>query len=706
MWVSVVALAPLALAASSLIPVWGLPVGATGAALLLLEALRRRSWAERAAALEASVLVAVGTVAGYATALGSPPPFDLPTTLAGILIIGTFVVAWAGARDEGSGPAGGPGVIGWLQSLRWDRALALGILILGVGLARCAWAFDAGVLYTWLVASGSYAPLFLLCLLCLPNGRVGQATTAAAVAGVLAAAVWDIASTEVVLTQAEPLTWADVLVRLEDPASVRILAGELRSWRAVLLVLGVVGGFAALARGLRPLGSRTSFWTLARIVGLVLVAGHLLLQGQAVIEPRLAERYLTGASAPWSSIHAQPSYERRLDLEAARAVRLAADPPIWDESPAALIPQLAGRYAGRSVVLVMLESHRLSDVDGLGQGSLGHQPSSPRLAALADDGVFFTNYFQASRTTRSALWATITGLPHPGGPLKPTHAGPEAAALGRMPQFTKLGYQCDWMCPTSTKFDNWHVLMQNAGVRYWINPPETADLDRTYWTAWGMPDADVMEVALNRFEALTSTGQPLFLGLLTVSNHSPYSFPETIDGVPLTLDIRGGMRYADHSLGWLVDALRALPEAQRPIVFITADTTDSDGLMEAEPMGTANLEGLRIPGLLLLPDRALAGERYEEVFSHEDVLDLLYLLVAPDVSSPKFVGRHRAVVSTTGMLLTPTTYFDVRGNRFFEIASRWDLRPAEDPPDRERLLAASAYYDRVRRSLWGHPDAR
>jgi hypothetical protein len=117
-------------------------------------------------------------------------------------------------------------------------------------------------------------------------------------------------------------------------------------------------------------------------------------------------------------------------------------------------------------------------------------------------------------------------------------------------------------------------------------------------------------------------------------------------------------------------------------------------------MGIANLEGLRIPGLLLLPDGALAGERYDGLFSHEDLLDLLYLLVAPEVRSPKFVERHRVVMSTTGMLLTPTTYYDVQGNRFFEITSRWGLRPVEDPPDRERLLAARSYLDRARASLW------
>jgi hypothetical protein len=57
------------------------------------------------------------------------------------------------------------------------------------------------------------------------------------------------------------------------------------------------------------------------------------------------------------------------------------------------------------------------------------------------------------------------------------------------------------------------------------------------------------------------------------------------------------------------------------------------------------------------------------------------------------------------MLLTPRTYFDVRGDRWFEIASRWELRPVEESPERERLLAAQEFYEGVREALWGRPEA-
>lgn len=703
-WMSFLALAPLALAAGSHLPVWALPVGATGAAAFLLVAARGHSWAQRAAALDAAVLVAVGTAAGYATAVGSPPPLDVPLTLAWVLLLGTPVIGWA-AQGAGS-TSGVGGVPRWVQSLRWDRALAFAVLILGIGLGKCLWAFEDAPLYAWLTASYSYLPLFALCLLCLPTGRVGQATTALAVVGLLAGAVWDFASTEVVLVLAEPLTWPDLLARFEDPASFAILAEGLRSWRAVFLAVGVFGGFAAVARLLRGPSPASNAWALARMVALVAVAGAVLVEGQAVIAPRLAERYIAAASAPWSSVHVRPSYERRLNLDAARAVGSAVDPPIWAEGPVPVLAGLAGRYPGRSVILVVLESHRASNVAGLGEGALGFDPSSPHLSALAAEGLWFTGYVQSHRPTHSALWELLTGLPYLGSELKPVYSGPEAAQVGAMPRFEALGYQCDWICPHSTKFDNWDRFMQAAGARFWINPPEMEGFDRAYWTSWGMPDPQLLEVARRRFESVTDAGRPLFLGVLTISNHNPYKFPDEIDGVPLTPDLRGGMRYADHALGQLVDGLRRFPAERRPIVFVTADTSTSEGLREADPMGIANLEGLRIPGLLLLPDGALAGESYDGLFAHEDLLDLLYLLVAPDASSPKFVERHRAVVSSTGMLLTPTTYFDTQGERFFEITSRWSLNPTEDPPDRERLLAAQDFYDRVRRALWSDDDER
>lgn len=697
-WASLLALVPLALAAGSRMPIGALPVGATAAAFFVLDAVRRRTWAERAAALDAAAIVALGTVAGYAMATGNPPTVDVPTTLAWVLLLGTPAVAWATALPEAG--AGGGRLAARLRTLRWDRALALGTVILGVALAKCTWAFEAAILYTWLVASFSYWPLFLLCVLCLPEGRIGRVTSVLALVLLLTAAVWDFASTEVVLALAEPLTWPDLVARFEDPASVHILAEGLRSWRALLLVLGVFGGFAVLSWLLGRIRPGASGWTLARMIGFVLAAGQLLIRGQAVIEPRLAQHYAVPGSAPWSPVHVRPDYEQRLDLEKAREVRRAIDPPVWEDGPAEPFPGIAGRYVGRSVVVVVLESHRASDIARLGEGALGHSPSSPRLSTLADRGLLFTSYYQAHHPTHSALWALLTGLPYSGGLLKPVYNGPEAARLGRIPDFAALGYQCDWICPNSTKFDNWDRLMQSAGARFWILPTETEGLAHTYWTAWGLPDEQLMEVARRRFEAVTSTGRPLFLGVLTISNHSPYRFPDEIDGVPLSHDLHGGMRYADHALGQLVDALYRLPEERRPIVFATADTAASEGLIGAEPMGVANLEGIRIPGLLLLPDGALAGEAYEGLFGHEDLLDLLYLLVAPRVSSPKLVHRHRAVVSTTNAILTPTSYFDVLGGRFYEIRSRWKLHLVEDPPDRARLLAARAHYDRVRSALW------
>jgi hypothetical protein len=334
-WISLLALLPLALASARLLPVTALPVAATGAAALALDALSRRTWAERAAALEAAALVSVGTLAGYATAVGVRPPLDVPALLAGSLLLGSTVVAWAVDKAlPGHGAPASAQLATWLSTPQWNRAMALLLVILGVCLVKGAWAFGSAVPYTWLVASYSYLPLVPLCVLCLPAGRVARPTTVLALMAVLVMAVWDFASTEVVLALDEPLTWPDLMVRFEDPSSFRILAEGLRSWSALLLVLGVFGGVAGLSRLLVRLRPAALGWTLARVVGLVLFSGRLLIQGQTVIEPRLAARYLTAASAPWSPVHTPPQYDRQIDMAVAREVRRALEPPLWEEGPA------------------------------------------------------------------------------------------------------------------------------------------------------------------------------------------------------------------------------------------------------------------------------------------------------------------------------------------------------------------------------------
>jgi len=145
-----------------------------------------------------------------------------------------------------------------------------------------------------------------------------------------------------------------------------------------------------------------------------------------------------------------------------------------------------------------------------------------------------------------------------------------------------------------------------------------------------------------------------------------------------------------------------------PILFLTADTAQIEGLRENGPLGIHSPEAMRIPGLLLLPDGAGAGERFEGVFAHEDLLDLLYLLVSPgDAPAPrKFLERHRVVsVGLGGGLAASAGHLCVESPlRCYGVEGRWHLRPLT-PSATPRLLAALRQFAADDAALWPAPLA-
>ena len=711
-WASFVALLPLALTSFQLGSLFFLPVLVCGIALALVLVARSKGWSHRLLALDLVALLGAGSVAVYHTSMGEPTGLNLALLLAPILVLGSIVFAWYLERDvsqRGTQPSHSLGdrgsLISWLLGLHWNRALAFIVLTLATTLVVSIWAFGLSprvATYAWLVSSFSFWPLLLLSLACVLPGRPGTIVTLLCLAMLEVAVIWHIASTEVVIYQDHPLLWEELLSRVRDPGSWDIFLEGLFSFQAALLTLSLFAGLPILARGLGRLQGKTSFFVLLRALAIVLVSGSLFVRQSTAVSPALAERYLENSSAPWSEVHDRAFQPRAIDWEEAARARTHLDAPIWEPGPATPLDSLAGRYRGRSIVFLLLESQSATHIAGLGEGAFAHEPSTPHLTRLMKEGLLFTNYIAAGFDTRSALWTVLTGLQLPMGDPAGVQRAPEAARVGRMPDFNALGYRSDWLCACSPRFDNWDLLMTGAGVRWWIDGSESRHLSREYWTSWGMPDEALYSIALERYRRSLKAGQPTFIGALTVSNHEPYSFPDTVDGVSLPKNHAGGIRYADYAMNQLIERLRSVPPDDQPIIFVTSDTSYIENLRQIEPWGILALEGLRIPGLLLLPDGFLAGERYQGVFSHEDALDLLYLLVAPqpETGSGKFLSHHRKVAfANSYQILAPRSYL-VSPDRWSEIESYWGLRETEAPPERKRIAEAWEQFRKADGRLW------
>lgn len=399
---------------------------------------------------------------------------------------------------------------------------------------------------------------------------------------------------------------------------------------------------------------------------MALFAWGLVVAGGGWLDERdVLDRQRTVA-APWSWLATwrmprEPGHVA-IDRAAAAALRQRPDPACWSAGGDDVLGALAGRYAGRGVVVVFLESHRLSDVDRLGSGAHGHQPCSPVLSALAERSLTFANYVQPGLGTFYAQFSFITGLP-PGLHFTVDGADGSAAlaSAGPLAELVRAGWTCEWLQATDTTFAGFDHYLDAAGVGRWFTPAELAPLDRSTWNSWGMPDGPLLTILAERIRTRAASSGNWMLAALTISNHKPYRFPGESRGLPQ--DHLGGMRYADRCLATLIATIDALPADRRPLLLVTADHGHRDRLADAQPLGLNGPEVWRLPGVLLLPDGALAGVQHRGMFTHEDVADLLSLLVRGPTGaagSRKFLDLHRSVVATVLerqlSLVTPTAY--------------------------------------------------
>ena len=697
-WASLAAFLPLVLASYRLGSLLFLPVLAIAFVLALSLIARTAGWPNRLLAFDLTLILGADMFAVYSTSMGEPTGLNFGLVLTLVLVLGTIVFAIYLKKNDASRNRSP------LLRLRWHHALSFAILTLGITLVISIWAFGLSTKvtpYTWLVSSFSFWPVLVFSFACLLAGRLGWISTLVSMAILETATIWYVASTKVVVYQDHPLLWEELRSRVRDPGSWDILVEGLFSLPTLLLTLAIFGAFPILVRALGRLNRGSSRLVLLRVLTIVLVSGSLFVQQRETVSPSQAERYLLNSSAPWAAVHDRTRKPGNIDWEQAAQVRTRLEAPIWEVGRATPLDSLAGRYQGRSIVFLLMESQASTHIAGLGEGAFAHEASAPHFSRLMGEGLVFTNYFAAGFDTRSALWTVLTGLQLPMGNSAGVKRAPEVARVGRMADFKALDYRCDWLYAGSPRFDNWDLLMTGAGVRWWIDASETRDLPRDYWSSWGMPDDALYRIIRNRYVDSLEKGKPTFIGALTVSNHTPYSFPETVNGQRLAKDHVGGTTYADHAMNELVTALRGVPADDRPIIFVTSDTSYIENLRQVEPWGILALEGLRIPGLLLLPDGFLAGQPFEGIFSHEDVLDLLYMMVAPEnEQGRKFLSHHRTVgFANSYQVLTRNTYFS-SPDRWFEIVSNWDVRETEQPPERARVEKAWEQFQRTNALLW------
>ncbi|MCI1227734.1 LTA synthase family protein [Kerstersia gyiorum] len=349
--------------------------------------------------------------------------------------------------------------------------------------------------------------------------------------------------------------------------------------------------------------------------------------------------------------------------EAIAIVRTTADLPATPDNPA--IPTLHRQQASRTVdkprnlVLIVEESLGAQFV-----GSLGGQNLTPELDALAQEGWFFTRTYATGTRSVRGLEALTTGFP-------PT----PAEAVVKMPNaqtgfFTlaellgRQGYGSRFLYGGEAHFDNMRGFFLGNGFDEVVDLPRFSTKPE-FVGSWGASDEDMFKELDHLL--MQQRGKPEFILAFSVSNHSPWEYPEgriTPDGEPDTVE--NTVRYADWALGRFFETARTRPYWDDTVFLVVADH-------DARVYGATDIpvERFHIPALIL--GGSIAPRTDDRLISQIDLPPTLLSLIGISSEHP-MIGSDLTVRSPGRAIMQfGDNYGYLRGDQLLV------LRPNLDP---------------------------
>jgi len=182
-----------------------------------------------------------------------------------------------------------------------------------------------------------------------------------------------------------------------------------------------------------------------------------------------------------------------------------------------------GRGAKRlNVVLVIEESFGMTFIDG-SRTRDRHGVTAPHMQQLLKQGLFLSNVYATGNRTVRGLEAILTSFPPIPGISTSRRAG--STGMNSLPMvFRSFGYRTAFLYGGRAVFDNMGAYWRGIGFQEVLDQGDIKDTGFT--TAWGSADEYLFTEAMARLDRMTEGGKPVFLSLLTVSNHRPYTYPE------------------------------------------------------------------------------------------------------------------------------------------------------------------------------------
>jgi phosphoglycerol transferase MdoB-like AlkP superfamily enzyme len=264
-----------------------------------------------------------------------------------------------------------------------------------------------------------------------------------------------------------------------------------------------------------------------------------------------------------------------------------------------------------NVVLISVESLSADFMAAFGNT----KGLTPRLDALARDGMLFTRlYATGTRTVRGLEAITLSLPPTPGHSVVKRPHNDNLYTLGEV--FAEKGYEPIYLYGGYSYFDNMQAFFGGNGYTV-IDRSALAKDEIHYENIWGVADEDLFTLSLRELDKRAQARKPFFAHIMTTSNHRPYSYPAQ------RIDIRSGsgrdgaVKYTDWAIGNFIDRARTRPWFDDTVFLIVADHCASSRGKTELP-----IDRFHIPMIVYAP-KHVAPARVDYVASQIDVAPTL-----------------------------------------------------------------------------------
>lgn len=336
-----------------------------------------------------------------------------------------------------------------------------------------------------------------------------------------------------------------------------------------------------------------------------------------------------------------------------------------------IAPFAPGAFAGKNLIVIQVET--LQSL-AIGAEIDGHQVT-PNLNRLAREGWYFPNAISQAGTgvTSDAEFIANSGLlPPAGGPAALAYADREIPALPRL--LRARGYDAFTLHTNRVTFWNRDQLYPALGFERYYDRELFRDRDRM----WHSSDEVLFEDGLGVLTGAKATGRPFYAQFVTMTSHSPFTYPKDMSRRPLKVperwrDCRVGryasaISYADGAIGGFVEGLKRAGLYDDSVIVIYGDHTglraaalsgpDDEVMREMIGRGYGDPDRVRIPLIIHLP--AEEPRVFTDVVGQIDIMPTIADLLGVDLDAVPHVGRSAFVRSGA---LAPTRSF-VPGGSF------------------------------------------